>query len=194
MLRKCEDKRKRWACYDGLRFLKHNVVVRQHSIDQGGRFMELSHRQDLSLHHGLHLTTELKQGISVLQMSALDLSEYVRSCVEENPFFDEEYVEVPKEASADHAGDSDVPGLRENGKRTWDVSTEALIESRGHGSPENFGNERKDMSQRTFSFDRFLAESEISRAEAPAPKEAPAHDAAPASTPSASFSGQSVSC
>lgn len=90
-------------------------------------------------------------------MSALDLSEYVRSCVEENPFFDDEVPAEPvdrPEQPAESLRSSEEP------KRSWDVSADALMESRGHGSPENFGNERKDMSQRTFSFDRYLVESD----------------------------------
>lgn len=104
--------------------------------------MELGPATGLSQHHGLHLTTELKQGISVLQMTASDLSEYVRTCVEENPFFDDEWTEPVHPFEADRF------------KR--DLSADELLDRRGHGSPENFDNERASMSQRSFSFDRYL--------------------------------------
>lgn len=58
--------------------------------------MELS--QQVSVRHELHLTPELRQGISVLQMSAVDLTEYVRQSVEENPFLDDDDWEWPRHA------------------------------------------------------------------------------------------------
>lgn len=106
--------------------------------------MELGHAPGLSQHHGLHLTTEIKQGISVLQMNASDLSEYVKTCVEENPFFDDDWVEPLHPYEVDRF------------KRA--ESADALLDRRGHGSPENFDNERSSMSQRSFSFDRFLVD------------------------------------
>lgn len=45
--------------------------------------------QHVELRQELHLTTELRQGIQIMQMSALDLSEHVQQCVEENPFLDD---------------------------------------------------------------------------------------------------------
>lgn len=108
--------------------------------------MELGQRADLSQHHGLHLTTEIKQGLSVLQMSASDLSEYVQTCVEENPFFDDDdWMEPVHPFEADRFKQVE--------------SADALFDRRGHGSPENFDNERASMSQRSFSFDRYLVES-----------------------------------
>lgn len=101
---------------------------------------------DLSQHHGLHLTTELKQGISILQMSAVDLSEYVRACAGENPFLDEEYPEPIRPYELD--------------KQTWDTSSDALFDNRGSSSLESFDNELRDMSHRTFSFDRYLVKSD----------------------------------
>lgn len=52
-----------------------------------GGFVDLTQRAELR--QELHLTTELRQGIQILQMSALDLSEHVQQCVEENPFLDD---------------------------------------------------------------------------------------------------------
>ncbi|MEG0324694.1 MAG: hypothetical protein RR619_11910, partial [Raoultibacter sp.] len=52
--------------------------------------MNVDQKTDLSLQQYLHLTTELKQGIAILRMSALELSDFVQKCVEENPFFDED--------------------------------------------------------------------------------------------------------
>lgn len=109
--------------------------------------MNVDQRPDLSLQQHLHLTTELKQGIAILRMSALELSEYARKCVEENPFFDDDdWVEPRHPITPD--------------RFTRDVSSDALLEKRGHGSPENFDGERNDLSQRSFSFDRFLADGD----------------------------------
>lgn len=152
--------------------------------------MDLSMKPDVSVSHGLHLTTELAQGIQVLQMNASDLSEYVRDCVGENPFFDEdashhESTRSPEDScggvssSVDGADDpgapfegrkpdevlttlgaSDASDVSDGVRYRRDVSTDELFERRGHGSPERFGNERPDMAQRSFSFDRFLVERE----------------------------------
>lgn len=50
--------------------------------------MDLSQR--VELRQELFLTTELRQGISILQMSAVELGEYVKQSVEENPFLDDD--------------------------------------------------------------------------------------------------------
>ena len=47
------------------------------------RLRDVDQRPDLGLQQHLHLTTELKQGIAILRMSAQELSEYARKCVEE---------------------------------------------------------------------------------------------------------------
>lgn len=109
--------------------------------------MNIDQRPDLSLQQHLHLTTELKQGIAILRMSALELSEYASKCVEENPFFDDDDWVEPRHPLTPE-------------RYAQDVSSDALFEKRGHGSPENFDTERGDMSQRSFSFDRFLAEGD----------------------------------
>ncbi len=109
--------------------------------------MKFDQRPDLSLQQHLYLTTELKQGIAILRMTASELAEYARQCVEENPFLDEDdWIEPRHPAAPD--------------RYAQDVSADALFEKRGHGSPENFDKERGDMSQRAFSFDRFLTEGE----------------------------------
>ncbi|MEG0504908.1 MAG: hypothetical protein RR547_09725, partial [Raoultibacter sp.] len=105
--------------------------------------MNVDQKTDLSLQQYLHLTTELKQGIAILRMSALELSDFVQKCVEENPFFDEDdWVEPRHPISPD--------------RFERDISADALFEKRGHGSPETFDTERRDLAQRTFSFDRYL--------------------------------------
>lgn len=124
--------------------------------------MNFSQRQDLQVQQNLYLTPELKQGIAVLQMNALDLGEYVRKCAEENPFFDED--EEPASAAASgESGAANELGQKVVGRydrfRTT-VSSDELLASRGHGSPETFADERKDRLPRTFSFDRYLTESE----------------------------------
>lgn len=54
-------------------------------------------RQDIFLEQQqkLFMTTELRQAISVLQMSALELNEYIAKKLEENPFLDEESSSEP---------------------------------------------------------------------------------------------------
>ena len=80
-------------------------------------------------------------------MSAVELSEYVRTCAEENPFFMR-----TTGLSPCHPVNPD--------RYAPDVSADALFEQRGHGSPENFDTERRDLSQRSFSFDRYLTEGD----------------------------------
>ena len=109
--------------------------------------MNVDQRPDLGLQQHLHLTTELKQGIAILRMSAQELSEYARKCVEENPFFDDDDWVEPRHPLAPE-------------RYSQDVSADALFEKRGHGSPETFDAERSDLSQRSFSFDRFLTEGD----------------------------------
>lgn len=46
--------------------------------------------QNTELRQELFLSTELQQGIAILQMSAVDLAEHVKQCVEENPFLDDD--------------------------------------------------------------------------------------------------------
>ena len=60
--------------------------------------MELT--QSAELHQELFLSTELQQGIAILQMSAIDLSEHVKQCVEENPFLDDSDWKWPQHESA----------------------------------------------------------------------------------------------
>lgn len=50
--------------------------------------MDLS--QNVEARQELHLTTELRQGIEIMQMSAVELSDYVKQRVEENPFLDDD--------------------------------------------------------------------------------------------------------
>lgn len=46
--------------------------------------------QNTELRQELFLSTELQQGIAILQMSAVDLAEHVKQCIEENPFLDDD--------------------------------------------------------------------------------------------------------
>lgn len=55
--------------------------------EQGG-FVDLSQR--VEARQELRLTTELRQGIEIMQMSAVELSDYVKQRVEENPFLDDD--------------------------------------------------------------------------------------------------------
>lgn len=63
----------------------------------------------------LHLTTELRQGIAILQMSAMELTEHVKQQVEENPFLDDDDWEWPKHPQMSDAFEqtTSVEALRE---------------------------------------------------------------------------------
>lgn len=135
--------------------------------------MDLSQRNDLVQQQTLHLTTELRQGLAVLQLNAVDLAEYVNFCMEENPVFsldsyvrddaepihvrlDEVSSEMPDEKAASTTVDANRTVYSGIDGFTSRLSTDALLEGRGHGSPATFDSERRDMSQRRFSLDRYL--------------------------------------
>ena len=73
--------------------------------------------QKIALEHRQQpvLTIETQQGLAVLGMTALELSEYVRGCVDENPFL-EETEHRPRKHPLE-------PERREN-----HVNTDALLE------------------------------------------------------------------
>ena len=139
---------------------------------KGGN-VDLSQRPDLVQQQTLHLTTELRQGLAVLQLNAANLADYVNACIEENPVFtdvsqedaDTSEVEGWQDGKARDARNENTAFSTADSNRTIysgmdghtpRVSTDAIMERRGHGSPETFDAERRDMSQRSFSIDRFL--------------------------------------
>ena len=139
--------------------------------------MDLGLRQELEQQQTLHLTIELRQGLSVLQMSASDLVEYVEQCVEENPLLaigdsqsslnsigpDERSdsakagLDAVAYGSTADAARLFLPGEEHRFSR---LSVDALTERRGHGSADSFGKERRDMSKRSFSLDWYLTKGE----------------------------------
>lgn len=69
------------------------------SVREQGGFVDLSQR--VEARQELRLTAELRQGIEIMQMSAVELSDYVKQRVEENPFLDDDdwlYPQHPYEA------------------------------------------------------------------------------------------------
>lgn len=69
--------------------------------------MKLTHDIFLEQQQKLLMTPELRQAIAILQMSTLELGEYVQKELEENPFLDEKEAEEPgesevQEKDADH--------------------------------------------------------------------------------------------
>lgn len=69
------------------------------SVREQGGFVDLSQR--VEARQELRLTTELRQGIEIMQMSAVELSDYVKQRVEENPSLDDDdwlYPQHPYEA------------------------------------------------------------------------------------------------
>ncbi len=103
--------------------------------------MELSQHTDIR--QELYLTTELRQGINILQMTAVDLAEHVKSCMEENPFLEE----------PDWEREALRPEARSFSKT---VSSEDAfrISARGH---DGSGLEDYD---RDFVFDRYMVADE----------------------------------
>lgn len=80
--------------------------------------------QHIEQRQELHLTTELRQGISILQMSATELAEHVKQQVGENPFLDDDDWEWPKH-----------PQMADAFEQT--ASVEALRESSYAARPED---------------------------------------------------------
>lgn len=67
-------------------------------------------RQDIvpEQHQKLFLTTELKQGLSILSMSSLELREYLFDCVMSNPFLEEAEPIRQQDGSTETAAGSDT--------------------------------------------------------------------------------------
>lgn len=57
-------------------------------IEKRGICMRLTHDVFLEQQQKLLMTPELRQAIAILQMSTLELSEYVQKELEENPFLE----------------------------------------------------------------------------------------------------------
>lgn len=139
--------------------------------------MELNLRLDLAQQQSLHLTTELQQGLTILQLNATDLAEYLCMCLEENPVLidvstrddplrcssvrsDETISDTPSGTDSSSTADANRTVYAGIDRRVSRLSIDALMEGRGSGSPATFDSERRDMSQRVFSIDRYLATSE----------------------------------
>lgn len=91
----------------------------------------------------LHLTTEIRQGISVLCMNAAELSEYAAVCLDENPFL--EY---------DERWDKKYPC--EPDKHCITQSAEVLMDNEKR--PRRFDEVFCQDAHDDFSFDRYAAE------------------------------------
>lgn len=61
--------------------------------------MRLTHDVFLEQQQKLLMTPELRQAIAILQMSTLELNEYIQKELEENPFLEEKEIEEPGEAA-----------------------------------------------------------------------------------------------
>ena len=73
--------------------------------------MALVPRLDLRQVQSLVMTPQLQQAIKLLQMSSLELNQYVEQEVEQNPLLDRENTDGPseQEASPDDKGTGDTP-------------------------------------------------------------------------------------
>ena len=135
--------------------------------------MHLGQNIDVVQQQTLHLTPELQQGLTILQFNALDLVEYVNSHMEQNPVFEDDAqtsdAEMTTSVRADETssntpmGDASLSTADANrtvyqnlDHHVGPISGDALLEGRGHGSAATFDNERRDLSQRSFSLDRYL--------------------------------------
>lgn len=71
--------------------------------------MKLTHDIFLEQQQRLLMTPELRQAIAILQMSTLELSEYIQKELEENPFLDErEPEEVPEREREDQEAEAEA--------------------------------------------------------------------------------------
>lgn len=107
-------------------------------------------RQDVFLEQQqkLFMTTELRQAISVLQMSTLELSEYITKKIEENPFLDED---EPTENT-----NTEVVA-----KTSTKVNIDDLIEhfsDSGAGHIWNERTERNDRNESNSPYDQYLSD------------------------------------
>lgn len=93
----------------------------------------------------LFMTTELCQAISVLQMSALELSEYIVKKVEENPFLDEEVQPEIKENENENVN-VNVNAKADVDKNTNRVNMDDLIEHFNGSNISHIWNEKYENS------------------------------------------------
>ncbi|UWG98202.1 RNA polymerase factor sigma-54 [Dehalobacter sp. DCM] len=104
-------------------------------------------RQDVFLEQQqkLFMTTELRQAISVLQMSTLELSEYITKKIEENPFLDE-----------------DEPSENVNSETVTKTSTKVniddLIEHFGDSNIGHIWNDKTERNENNSPYDQFLSD------------------------------------
>ncbi|MCM1565496.1 MAG: RNA polymerase factor sigma-54 [Dehalobacter sp.] len=100
-------------------------------------------RQDVFLEQQqrLFMTTELRQAISVLQMSTLELNEYITKKIEENPFLDDEPVAAETNEVAS--------------KTTTRVNMDDLIEHFGRDS--NIGHIWSEKNENNTGYEQYLS-------------------------------------
>lgn len=105
-------------------------------------------RQEINLEQQqkLYMTTELRQAISLLQMPALELNEYILSKIAENPFLDEE--EIKEEGIKDESNDGSLCDQ----KTTYTIDD--LIEHFQEGNISAGWNEKYEKK----SWERYLYE------------------------------------
>ena len=135
--------------------------------------VQLGQHIDVTQQQTLHLTLELQQGLTLLQLNAADLVDYVNSCIEQNPVLvddaqasdgyqatsvreDETVSSAPLGDASFSTADANRTAYSNFDQNVGPVSSDALLEGRGHGSAATFDNERRDLSQRSFSIDRYL--------------------------------------
>ena len=71
--------------------------------------MRLTHDLFMEQQQKLLMTPELRQAIAILQMSTLELTEYVQNEIEENPLLEEKEIEPSEQEIANHLGMSRTP-------------------------------------------------------------------------------------
>lgn len=108
--------------------------------------MKLTHDIFLEQQQRLLMTPELRQAIAMLQMSTLELGEYMQKELEENPFLEEKEQEEP----LDHESNAEDPGISE----AVDNKTEEWLE---YFHDRDSGISVADHEEK--SFDNFLSKN-----------------------------------
>jgi len=90
----------------------------------------LSHRQDLRLQQRLALTQEMQQAIHILQLSAIELDQYVQQELEANPVLELQQKDPgPEPVAEQNAGSDDAEGVFDD---TFDLDAFASRLDRRH--------------------------------------------------------------
>jgi len=103
----------------------------------------------------LFMTTELRQAISLLQMTSVELNDYIRSKIEENPFLEEE---GPSEESEENRTEfaSEIEEESNNYGIVSKLSIEEFLEQSRDNHINYFSDERQEEREE-YPYERYLS-------------------------------------